>query len=250
MFVFACADWRGNDRCHRREDRRGCTRKRKRCGDWIWPPGVCNDPVANSRETDMSTGDLHILSEASRRRSRLYWLVVLQISLFVLSAVAFSYIGWRVKPLLQQEQALRQQIDAEQKVLQQLNSAIAASKDELLVRKTDQIQIQVLQGYKLGIYYLTDNDGGAVRAKDLMTALVAAHFPGEISLYGKQLKFFDYFGHPMGDEIRYELAYESTQAQALVTLLHKVDPTHSYVLTAVENRTPNFISIFIPDGVN
>jgi len=64
------------------------------------------------------------------------------------------------------------------------------------------------------------------------------------------MSFFDVFGRPDKDELRYEVDYEDAHAQALSALLRRVDPTHDYELTKVENRTPRFLSIFIKDGFN
>ena len=146
-------------------------------------------------------------------------------------------------------QALKQQIGANEDILRQLNLAITMSSDASLVRQAGQIQNQPLSGYKLGIYYLQGNKNAETRAKELMAALLAGHYPGAIALSEKPIEFFNFMRRPEADEIRFEPDYETAQAQALITLLFRIDPTHRYALMPVENRTPNFISAFLRNGL-
>lgn len=110
-------------------------------------------------------------------------------------------------------------------------------------------ELQALKGYKVGIYYTEGDKQTQARAVSLMAALSKAGGPANFALYGKPSAFFDDIVRRNVDTIRFEPAYESTQAQALASLLKRVDAGHNYTLDPVENRTPNFISIVFRNDV-
>jgi hypothetical protein len=199
----------------------------------------------------MSTTEPSSPDQDRKRQSRLRWLLISQVALLLAAAIAFAYIGWHVKPLLERLEGLKQQIAQKEEVLRELNAAIKRTNNEALVSEAGQIELVPLRGYRVGIYYLEGNKGAEARANNLMSALQGAHSPAVIALYAKPASFFDYYGYsrPAQDQLRYEPDYETAQAQALATLLRNVDPSHTYALTPVQNRTPNFVSVFLRDGL-
>jgi hypothetical protein len=180
--------------------------------------------------------------------TRINRLVVVQLCITVVSIAIFSYIGFKIQPLLEQKNELERQIKSSQAVLEQLNAAIKNSKDPVLARQAETIQLQTLSGFKLGIYFLAGNANGQKRATELASKLRETGYPGAIELHGNKGQFFEDYGRPTTDQIRYELDYELAQARALQSLLGTIDPAHHFTLDVVNNRTPNFISIFLIDG--
>jgi hypothetical protein len=134
----------------------------------------------------MSTAEPSSADQGDRHPARLRWLLISQVGLFLIATMVFAYIGWRIKPLIQQQkelqeklQGLNQQIDDRQEVLRKLNVVIKRSKDESLVREAGQIELLPLRGYKVGIHYLAGDKNAEARANSLLR-LYKQHTPRQL----------------------------------------------------------------------
>jgi hypothetical protein len=103
----------------------------------------------------------------------------------------------------------------------------------------------VLSGFKIGIYFLNTDVGLTQRAESLQLMLKRSGVPAEVQLYPEPRDFLSRLPIPRADEVRYEDVYEAAQGEALLTILKTIDPSHTYRSRIVQNRTPNFITIFL-----
>jgi len=77
---------------------------------------------------------------------------------------------------------------------------------------------------------------------------MAARLENTIALYPKTLEFMDNVSPPSGLEVRYEESTEQKQAEAIRSILSKPPFARQASQVTVGTTTPNFVSIFVPNG--
>lgn len=110
----------------------------------------------------------------------------------------------------------------------------------------EKIAIRLLSNYTIGIYFPDKSQKLRNTANDLRSKLIKYGLKGEkINIYPRDDAFFDKVVPPKGFEIRYEQGYEDAAAEALSNVLRKTHPSNIFHKQIVENRTANFISLFL-----
>jgi hypothetical protein len=105
-----------------------------------------------------------------------------------------------------------------------------------------------LAGYKIGIYFLS-NDAASVRtAQSLQAHLRQQGLTNLISLYPSNQEFMETVNPPSSLEVRFEEGIEDRQAKTLVDILSRPPLTRNATQIPVGSQTPNFVSIFVPSG--
>lgn len=106
----------------------------------------------------------------------------------------------------------------------------------------------VLAGYKIGIYYLSSDPLSLKTAKKVQYHLSKQNLVSPVELRPEDSKFM--LDNTPADslDVRYFQGTEDQQAQAIVEALNKPPLNINPQLRETRNLTPNFISIFIPEG--
>jgi hypothetical protein len=102
-----------------------------------------------------------------------------------------------------------------------------------------------LKPFKIGIYYRADNLKAKKVADLVKAAIENSKSVALVTVYPRDLSFFEASVAPDGNEIRYEEGIEVKAARELSELLSQKLPSINFILVTVGSRTPRFISIFI-----
>jgi hypothetical protein len=103
-----------------------------------------------------------------------------------------------------------------------------------------------LYGFKIGIYYLSEDAAARNISTQIEQTLSQKGFRGPVQLYPRKPSFFEEYGASDKIEVRYESPTEDDAGEALYQLLQAGFTQSGLVKQVVSNRTPNFLSIFIP----
>jgi len=108
--------------------------------------------------------------------------------------------------------------------------------------------VRPLSGYKVGIFYYGDDAVSTGRASKIREQLQQNGFSGPIQLTSVDNESVKQYDAPKTVEIRYEARSEDDQAAALDSIIGPLVAPSSVVRATVKNRTPNYVSVFLPRG--
>jgi hypothetical protein len=108
--------------------------------------------------------------------------------------------------------------------------------------------IAVLNGYKIGIYFPSQDPSVLPTVLKVEERLRDAGFNGIVQKYPSDASFFEKVNAPNGLEVRFEPGIEDEAAEALLTIVRTANAKNRWSKRQVGSRTPNFISVFVPNG--
>jgi hypothetical protein len=126
-----------------------------------------------------------------------------------------------------------------------ISQAVVAKANEA---KRQAENISPLSSYKIGIYYPSGNFSATPTALRIEESLREAGFNGIIQKYPSDPSFIQKVNAPVGLEIRFEPGIEDDAADALLSIVQTVDTKGRWSKRPVSNRTPGFISVFLPNN--
>jgi len=124
---------------------------------------------------------------------------------------------------------------------------------QAVVTKANEARLQAeivspLSAYKIGIYYPSHDPSSIPRVLRIEERLRDIGFNGIIQKYPSDPLFLQKVNPPIGLEVRFEPGIEDDAAEALLSILQTADTKGRWSKRPVANRTPSFISVFVPNG--